>query len=214
VFARFGGGLSLPIARRSARIIGFMTTTEWVCKVCWKRNRPADDLCFKCKSPRGLVDETAVEAHRQALAERAAAPEPVPDLVVALPVWVFRSYARVWLRGGIGLLPMLVLMALGGVTDLLWYAMTAGFAASLVVCGFLAGEVVDGMRNRETWAFITGIVLSGLSVVGSITAFSVFAPSLINPGVVRWGSLIVFGGAGLAAVGGLLMLLRAQQQAG
>jgi hypothetical protein len=138
----------------------------------------------------------------------------VPDLVVALPVWVFRSYARVWLRGGIGLLPMLVLMALGGVTDLLWYAMTAGFAASLVVCGFLAGEVVDGMRNRETWAFITGIVLSAVSVVGSITAFSVFAPSLINPGVVRWGSLIVFGGAGLAAVGGLVMLLRAQQQAG
>jgi len=52
-----------------------------------------------------------------------------------------------------------------------------------------------------------------VAVVGSITAFSVFAPGLINPNAVRWGSLIVFGGAGLAAAAGLFMLVRAQRQA-
>jgi len=188
-------------------------TSGWVCKVCWKWNRPEDDPCYKCKAPRGVTDDAQVEEHRKALEAKAAEPEPVPDIVVALPVWVFRGYARVWLRGGIGLLGLLALMALGGVTHLIWFALTAGFSAALVVCGFLAGEVADGMRNREVWAFLTGIVLSVVAVVGSITAFSVFAPGLINPNAVRWGSLIVFGGAGLAAAAGLFMLVRAQRQA-
>jgi len=190
------------------------TATGWICKVCWRWNRPEDDPCFKCKSPRGLTEEADVEAQRKALEARANQPEPVPDIVVALPVWVFRGYARVWLRGGIGLLGVLALLAFGGVTDMIWYAMTAGLAAALVVCGFLAGEVSEGMRNREVWAFITGIVLSVVAVIGSITAFSVFAPGLVNPNAVRWGSLIVFGGAGVAAAGGLVMLIRAQRQSG
>jgi hypothetical protein len=188
-------------------------TTGWVCKVCWKWNRPEDDPCFRCKAPRGVTEDAEVEAHRKALEAKAAEPEPVPDIVVALPVWVFRGYARVWLRGGIGLLGLLALMAFGGVTDLLWYGLTVGFSAALVVCGFLAGEVADGMRNREVWAFITGIILSVVAVIGSITAFSVFAPGLINPAAVRWGSLIVFGGAGVAATGGLVMLIRAGRRA-
>lgn len=186
-------------------------TTGWVCKVCWKWNRPEDDPCYKCRSPRGITEDAEVEVHRKALEAKAAEPEPVPDIVVALPVWVFRGYARVWLRGGIGLLGLLALMAFGGVTDLIWFALTAGFSVALVVCGFLAGEVADGMRNREVWAFVTGIVLSVVAVIGSITAFSVFAPGLVNPTAVRWGSLIVFGGAGVAAAGGLVMLIRASR---
>lgn len=186
-------------------------TTGWVCKVCWKWNRPEDDPCYKCRSPRGITEDAEVEVHRKALEAKAAEPEPVPDIVVALPVWVFRGYARVWLRGGIGLLGLLALMAFGGVTDLIWFALTAGFSVALVACGFLAGEVADGMRNREVWAFVTGIVLSVVAVIGSITAFSVFAPGLVNPTAVRWGSLIVFGGAGVAAAGGLVMLIRASR---
>jgi hypothetical protein len=189
------------------------TASGWVCKVCWKWNRPEDDPCYKCKSPRGVTDDADVEVHRKALEAKAAAPEPVPDLVVAVPVWVFRGYARVWLRGGIGLLGLLALMAFGGVTDLIWFALTAGFSVSLIVCGFLAGEVADGMRNREVWAFITGIILSVVAVIGSVAAFSVFAPGLVNPNAVRWGSLIIFGGAGVAATGGLVMLIRAARAA-
>jgi hypothetical protein len=182
--------------------------TGWVCKVCWKWNRPEDDPCFKCKSPRGVTDDTDVDARRKHLEARAALPEPVPDLVVAVPVVVFRGYAKVWFRGGIGLLGLLALMAFGGVTDLIWFALTAGFSAGLVVSGFLAGEVAEGMRNREIWAFLVGIVLSVVAVIGSIMAFSVFAPDLVNPNAVRWGSVLVFGGAGVAALVGLVMVLR------
>jgi hypothetical protein len=185
--------------------------TGWVCKVCWKWNRPEDDPCFRCKSPRGVsdaADEAEVEAHRKAREAKGAMPEPVPDLLVAVPVVVFRSYAKVWFRGGISLLGLLALMAFGAVTDPIWYALTIGFSAGLIVSGFLAGEVAEGMREREIWAFLVGIVLSVVAVIGSILAFSVFAPGLVNPTAVRWGSVLVFGGAGVAAVAGLVMVLR------
>jgi hypothetical protein len=183
-------------------------TTGWVCKVCWKWNRPEDDPCYKCKTARGVTDETEVEAQRKALEAKAALPEPVPDIVVAVPVVIFRSYGRVWLRGGIGLLGLLALEAFAAISDPIWFALTGGFAAGLMVCGFLAREVAEGMRNREVWAFLVGILLSLVAVIGSISAFSVFAPDLVNLNAVRWGSLIVFGGAGVAALVGLVMVLR------
>lgn len=187
-------------------------TSGWICKVCWKWNRPQDGACYKCKSPHGLTDDTQVAEQRKVLEAKAAEPEPVPDLVVAVPVWVFRGYAKVWLRGGMGLLGLLALMAFGGVTDLVWYGLTAGFAVCLIVGGFMAGEVAEGMRNREVWAFLVGIVLAVVGVIGAITAFSVFAPE-VNINAVRWGSVLVFGGAGVAAGVGLIMLVRASRAA-
>ena len=147
-----------------------------------------------------------VEERRAAAAARAEQPEAVPDIVVALPVVIFRSYARVWMRSGIGLLALPLVLAFGGVADLTWLLFTGGFAAALVVTGFLAGEVSEGMRDREIWAFLVGVGLSVVSVIGSVMAFEVFAADLINPNAVRWGSVIVFGGAGVAAIGGLVMM--------
>jgi hypothetical protein len=185
-----------------------MTATgRWVCKVCWQWNRPADEYCWKCKTVLGVSDEQIVAAQK-ALEAKAALPEPVPDLVVALPVMIFRSYGKVWLRGGIGLLAILALEVFAAVTDLVWYALTIGFALGLIVLGFAAREISEGMRNREVWAFGVGIAISVVAVIGSITAFSVLAPGLVNPGAVRWVSLIVFGGAAVAALVGLVMVLR------
>ena len=152
------------------------------------------------------ADEAEVEERRAAAAARAEQPEAVPDIVVALPVVIFRSYARVWMRSGLGLLALPILLAFGGVTDLTWLLFTGGFAAALVATGFLAGEVADGMRDREVWAFIVGVGLSVVAVIGSILAFEVFAPDLVNPNAIRWASVIVFGGAGVAAIAGLVMI--------
>jgi hypothetical protein len=183
----------------------------WICQVCWQRNRARDEVCWRCKSA-PVTDEVEVEVrrkeHEATLAARAARTEAVPDAVVALPVVIFRSYAKAWQRGGIGLVGVLLLMAFGGVTDVLWLALTIGFAVGLFVCGIVAGEVAEGMRNREIWAYLVGIVLSVAGGIGSVMAFSIFAPDLISPTAVRWASLVVFGGAGIAAVAGLVMLLR------
>jgi hypothetical protein len=184
----------------------------WVCRACWLANRPRDEVCYRCKTPRH-ADEAQIEAQRKAAEERAAQPEAVPDIVVALPALVFRVYARVWMRGGIGLGGLLALLVFSGVTDVTWLLLTAGFCGGLIVFGFMAGEVSDGMRDREPWAFVAGVIMSVVAAIGSVLAFSVFAPGLVNPNAIRWASAITFGGAGLAAAAGLVLLFVNRERA-
>ena len=184
------------------------TADDWICRVCWKPNRAQDQACYKCRTVRGVTAEQAAEAQK-AMEAAKAEPEAVPDWVLALPVAIFRSYGKVWFRAGIGLLGILALEIFAAVTDVDWYILTVGFAAGLMIAGALAGEVSEGMRAREVWAFLVGIGLSVVAVIGSITAFSVLAPDLVNPNAIRWGSVVVFGGAGVAATVGLYKVLTA-----
>ena len=176
----------------------------WICKTCWKSNRPQDPVCYRCKTPPD-ADDAEVEARRAAAAARAEQPEAVPDIVVALPVVIFRGYSRVWLRGGMGVIGLLVLLALGGVTDVGYLLLTGGVGASLIVFGILAGEASEAMRNREVWAFVVGVGLSVVGAIGSVMSFQLFAPELVSPTGIRVGSIVVFGGAGLAAIAGLIL---------
>jgi hypothetical protein len=177
----------------------------WVCKACWKSNRPKDPVCYRCKTPRD-ADDATVEATRAEAEARAERPEAVPDVVVALPVVIFRSYARVWQRGGFVVLGFLILLALGGVTDVGYLLLTGGMGGGLIVSGILAVEVAEEMRNREVWAFVVGIVISVVAVISSVFAVNVLAPDIFNSTAVRWVSVIVFGGAGVAAAAGLVLL--------
>jgi hypothetical protein len=178
----------------------------WICKACWKSNRPQDPVCYRCKTPRD-ADDATVEAQRAAKEAQAERPEAVPDAVVAVPVVIFRSYARVWQRGGFVVLGFLILIAIGGVTDVGYLVLTGGLGGGLIVSGILAGEVAEEMRNREAWAFVVGIVISVVAVISSVLAVNVLAPDVFNPTAVRWVSAIVFGGAGLAAAVGLVLLV-------
>jgi hypothetical protein len=49
--------------------------------------------------------------------------------------------------------------------------------------------------------------LSVVAVIGSVTAFQTFAPDLVSPNAIRWGSVVVFGGAGVAAAVGLFLVV-------
>ena len=181
----------------------------WTCRACCKPNRPRDEVCYHCKTVRDADEaavKAAVEAARAAKEARAQRQEAVPDIVVALPVVIFRAYSRVWLRGGMGVLGLLLVFALGGVTDIGWLALTGGMGAGLIIVGFLASEVSDAMREREVWAFVVGVGLSVVAVIGSVLAFEILAPGLANPNAIRWASVVVFGGAGAAAVAGLVLM--------
>ena len=187
----------------------------WICRVCWQSNRQQDAACYRCKAPRE-ADDAQVEERRKAEEARATAPEPVPDIVVALPATVFRVYGRVWIRGGIGLLGVLALLVFGGVTELGWLGFTAILAVGLIAFGFAAGQVSDGMRDREAWAYIVGIIMDVVGVGGSIAALDVLdlPAGVVNPTAIRWGSVIIFGGAGVAAAAGLVMLFTHRQPGG
>lgn len=178
---------------------------RWICQVCWKSNHPQAAACWHCRTSRDL-DRDKVEEQRAAVATKKEAPEAIPDIVVALPVVIFRGYAKTWLRGGLLMVALPIVLGLGGVTDVTYLLFTGGLAAGLIVFGFLAGEVADGMRDREAWAFLVGVGLSVVGAIGSVLAFDVFVPGLVNPTAVRWGSILVFGGAALAAVAGLVLM--------
>jgi hypothetical protein len=184
----------------------------WICKACWKPNRPQDPACYRCKTPRE-ADDAEVEARRAAAAARAEQPEAVPDIVVALPVVIFRGYSRAWLRSGFFVLALLFLEVFAGVTDVGYLILTGGLGIGLIAFGFAAGEVSDAMRNREVWAFVLGVGLSIVAVVGTVMAFDIFAPGLVNPAGIRIGSLVVFGGAGVAAIAGLVMMFTRRERA-
>ena len=177
----------------------------WVCKACWKSNRNQDPVCYRCRTPRE-ADEAEVEARRAAAAAAAERPEAVPDIVIALPVVIFRGYARVWQRGGLGIMAFLLLIAFAGVTDPGYLLLTGGLGAGIFIGGILAGEVSEGMRDREIWAFVVGIMLAVVGAIGSVFAFETLAPDLANPVAIRWASLLVFGGAGAAAIAGLVLI--------
>jgi hypothetical protein len=177
----------------------------WVCQACWKGNRAQDPVCYRCGTPRE-ADEAEVEARRAAAIAAKERPEAVPDIVIALPVVIFRSYARVWQRGGLGVMGLLLLIAFAGVTDPGYLLLTGGIGVGLFISGILAGEVSEGMRDREIWAYILGIVLAVVGAIGSVFAFETLAPGLANPVAIRWTSLLVFGGAGAAAIAGLVLL--------
>ena len=186
---------------------------RWICRVCWTSNHPQSDACWHCRTTRD-IDVEQVEARREALATKQEAPEAIPDIVVALPVVIFRGYAKTWFRGGLGLIALPVLMGLAGVADVTYLLFSGALAAGLIVFGFLAVEVADGMRDREPWAFIVGLALAIVGGIGSVIAFDTFLPGLINQTAVRWGSIVVFGGAGVAAAAGLvLMYLRRERAA-
>ena len=177
----------------------------WTCRACWKSNRPQDVRCYRCKVPRD-ADDGAIADHRAEVAARAEKPEAVPDIVVALPVVIFRGYSRVWLRGGMVVLLLLAFLVFGGVTDVGYIVLTGGLGVGLIVFGFVAGEVADAMRNREPWSFAIGTGMSVVAVVGSVYAFEMLGPGLFDPTAIRWASVIVFGGAALAAMAGLVLL--------
>ena len=184
----------------------------WICKACWKSNRQQDPYCLRCKTPRH-ADDAAVEAARKAKEAAATAPEAVPDIVVALPVVIFRGYARAWQRGGLGVMGLLLVLGFGGVTDLGYLGLTAGMGIGLFISGILAGEVSEAMRDREAWAYLVGVGLAIVGAIGSVIAIETFAPGLISGVAVRWTSLLVFGGAGLAAATGLVMMYLKRERA-
>ena len=189
VYYREDEGLAIPAAGRNLFVLVPAARREkvvtvgdqWVCKVCWKLNRPRDEVCWRCKAPRGTTEEGEVAKHREVMEAKAAAPEPVPDIVVALPVSIFRGYGKAWVRGGFVTFGLLALMAFGGVTDFGYLAVTGAFGVGLIVCGLLAD------RTRRTEADVPDSTCS----VTDLSSMVIDGPSSSVIVPMPWPSLMV-----------------------
>ena len=103
------------------------------------------------------------------------------------------------------MLGFLILIVIGGVTDVGHLLLTGGMGGGLIVCGILAGEVAEEMRIREAGVRRRDRHLRrGGRLIGPGRGRR--RSGLFDPTAVRWLSAIVFGGAGLAAAAGLVLL--------
>jgi hypothetical protein len=76
----------------------------WVCRACWKPNRPSDERCYRCKTPRD--QQATVEAGTlRAVAEPGGATEGRLDaqfpLLAFLVSWPLRAAGAAAIGGGI-----------------------------------------------------------------------------------------------------------------
>ena len=54
----------------------------WICKACWKSNRPQDPVCYRCKTPQDADDATVDAQRLPRKRHRPSVPRPFQMLVV------------------------------------------------------------------------------------------------------------------------------------
>jgi hypothetical protein len=148
----------------------------WICRACWKPNRPSDGRCYVCKTPR--EQQVAVEAG--SLRERT---DPTwkkrrrldanLGLVAAIVSW------PMWLSGGLsiltGLFTAFLALISGGWGDPdrnIARLVILILAVVLVLTGMLAIFVSRSIRRQARWAYALAIVLYGVpAVVALLVSF-------------------------------------------
>jgi hypothetical protein len=133
----------------------------WICRACWKSNRPGDDRCYRCKTPRG---EEQLRVQAGSLKEKT---EPGYALRGRLDtrLGVFAALVAwpMWLSGWIGIIAsvLVFLLALLGVVSgqeeraLL----TGAFAAVGLVFSWLWIFISRSVRRHARWAYAIAAIV-------------------------------------------------------
>jgi hypothetical protein len=188
----------------------------WICRACWNRNKVGADRCAVCRTSR-YAEDRDVEVQRRALQEaETTVDEVVPDGIVAVPVAVF--LAMVWVQKISAIFVVLFTLLVAPLLPL--FLPFGGLLAGIYwVVGKVYKSVVAGMRDREAWAFLVGMLLTGVIGVGGVFGL-VFG--MLNPDVIAqqpewarslgvtvyiWLNTLVNLGAAACAFAGLVLTL-------
>jgi hypothetical protein len=131
----------------------------WICRACWKSNRPGDDRCYRCKTPR----EAQVEVAPGSLKEQTAPGYTMRgrmdtnlSLLAMLVAW------PMWLSGWLGIIGG-VLAGIGGALSLIGgdseNALLSVFGGALViVLGAFVIFIARSVRRYARWAYVIAAV--------------------------------------------------------
>ena len=134
-----------------------MFNDGWVCRACWKPNRPQDDRCYRCKTPRDA--QLTVEAGSQKEAIKPGAHlqgrmDTQLPLVAALVAW------PMWLSGVLGIIGaalifLLALLSAGRVDESgTSVGLVLGITAAVVaVVSALWIFISRSVRRHARWAY-------------------------------------------------------------
>lgn len=143
----------------------------WVCRACWKSNRPGDDRCYRCKTPRD--QQLTVEAG--SLKEVSAPGYKLQGrmdtdlgLLAALVAW------PMWLSGWLGIIGSVLLFGLALLGLLSSEQTGALFLGIIAAFGFVFSGlwifVSRSVRRHARWAY----------VIAAITYLLGSAPALLG----------------------------------
>ena len=152
-----------------------MIQDGWVCRACWKPNRPGDDRCYVCKTPRG--EQANVEAGSQKhmadatwkLKGRLDTELSIVALIVSWPMW---------LSGVLGMIAAVLTFILAlvagdrvdqsGTSVRLVLGITAAVIAIFAALWIFVSRSV---RRHARWAYVIAILTFGLASLPSLLGF-------------------------------------------
>jgi hypothetical protein len=178
----------------------------WICRACWKTNRPGDEKCYRCHTPR-TTDDLPIQG------ERGVGQGPSQDtgrllgILIALPPFVFKWVARLYVLGGILFLGIAVLAAVEPEAPALSWLLLTAVAAGWFLLGFVMRWASRAMRHQNPWAFVVALTISG--GIGGLQLYLLgsFAPATARANPLNYVTIVIFGLTAILAMVGLLLSL-------
>jgi hypothetical protein len=177
----------------------------WVCRSCWKSNRPKDDRCYRCRTPRD-ADTATVEANRVQRERESERRERVPVVVGEIPARILNWYGR----GGIVaafLAAVALVLAIGQGDDRARDVPIIGLVAvACLVYGVTLRWAAGEMRAARFWGFAVALVVCVAALAFYLTILAYVPPEIADQSILRYVGLIILGIAGVSALIGLVVL--------
>ena len=186
----------------------------WICRACWKTNRPGDTRCYRCHLPRNADDSdvrqkrgagkasAAPDDARNALEVLVALPGAAVTIFAVLQGFIFWVNAVVALLIGVLFLDAMVVAFLRGSLEVafLWFV-----AASIVIgSGLLWLRLSRAIRARKPWALAVSLVGSLVSAMAGFVVLNTRPSEAAQIDGALWVEIAIGGTAAFLAMIGLL----------
>ena len=145
-----------------------MVPGGWICRACWKANRPDDDRCYRCKAQRDPQVDVALFTDQPAAGSmtqgrRLDTELPLLVLLVSLPMWISGWLAYL----GAALLVVVAVLGVlsGNVASGIVLIIAAGVA---VIIGSVWMFVSRKVRRTARWAYAVAAIAYVLPTAPSL----------------------------------------------
>ena len=173
---------------------------DWICRSCWMSNRPHDELCYRCRTPRGggAGEDTGTASIR--------GDQLIPPILVVLPAAFLRLYAVASMLTIGFLIILLVLSVLSIASPMGSGVLNVVAALALIVLqatfiwGLLAAA--RAITEHRRWGYLVGLAMTAPSAVAGVVLVLAYPEIMEQP----WGTPAAWALVGFYGVLALLSL--------
>jgi hypothetical protein len=177
----------------------------WVCRSCWKPNRPQDARCYRCKTERD-ADASSIEANRAQRETEKARRDRVPIVVGEIPARIFAWYGRLGIVAAFLAAVAFVLALAGPPARQADAPVIAVIAVALLAYGITMRWAAGEMRAARFWGFAVALIVSVAALAFYLTILAYIPAGIGEQGITRYTGVAIFGLAAVLALVGIVML--------